>query len=1010
MSDTDSYLGHISRIMADDVKRLHREKSAVQSAFTRTENRLNELISKPNSDHTEVERGIQSLEKTFEHLTYKVAQLEEVLTEDNEERANLNSYVLRMRERLTAMKWKVQLWFSDTVKPTDSVSQVRSHASDISSRSQVAAKRAGLQVKMDALKKIQELKVKKLEIELQEESLHMETELAAAVAEENALSQVSEHTPIKVKPEPEKIHQQLNPQPTLHPEIKVKPHVDKLPVKPEPESMPEEPEPQSTPEEPDPQPTPHRHRLNPGAKAWTSSPYSRQPIEGPDNFQYELLHMLQLPKTEILKFDGNPLKYWSFIRSFDNSIGETSISDSSKLNRLMQYCTGSALEVIDCCVIMDPQYGYSQARKLLYERFGNQHVISKAWIHKITEGPTLKPNDVTELRRYADIVRGCVVTLKAMGRISEIDNQLRMKKIVEKLPFNMQARWRQQAVGCMRATGEYPDIDHLAQFVEMIAEEVNDPVFGLFDNTVKPPPQPQGFKKNPASSFAVQESSKPYGSCKCCGENHYLYRCEAFNQMELKQRLAFVIKNKLCFNCFSCNHTSPTCPKNSMCGVNNCTRKHSSMLHDSSRTQAKPSTASPNIDVKVPIHDTATAPEDHPSHQSSVYGSGVNGAGSSRIALPIVPVCVKGNDESDVGIQTYALLDPGSTNSFCSEELASALNVQGSETLLSLNTLTDKNSTARTKMVSLSMTDLGGRQPVLLSKVFVLPHMSVLDESIVSPSEIQKWDHLKDIHLPTIDGPLAKVTLLIGQDNPLVLTPIDVRTGEPGQPYATRSVLGWTINGPLQQGNQHSVQSNFVKVGDSLDMQNQKFWQIDNISDGDPQHSVQKSSLSSDIDCLVKDRPIKKISDEDVLCVGGRLKNAPMPEVSKHQMILPKGHSVVTHIIRDAHKRLGHSGTEHYRIRQKYWILAARRTIKKVLNSCVICKRPQGQPCNQKVADLSCDRATPDKAPFVHAGGSWERQIRAVRKVLNFVNSRPITVVPDAPQDIEPFTPILLNQ
>ena len=67
------------------------------------------------------------------------------------------------------------------------------------------------------------------------------------------------------------------------------------------------------------------------------------------NFQYEMMHMMRLPKTELIKFDGNPLKYWSFIRSFDNSIGDTPISDNAKLNRMLQDCTGNALEVIVLC-------------------------------------------------------------------------------------------------------------------------------------------------------------------------------------------------------------------------------------------------------------------------------------------------------------------------------------------------------------------------------------------------------------------------------------------------------------------------------------------------------------------------------------------------------------------------------------------------------------------------------------------------------------------------------------
>ena len=164
------------------------------------------------------------------------------------------------------------------------------------------------------------------------------------------------------------------------------------------------------------------------------------------NFQYEMMHMMHLPKTEVIKFDGNPLKYWSFIRFFVNSICDTPISDNAKLNRMLQDCTGNALEVIECCVVMEPELGYTEARRLLLHRFGNQFTIAKAWIDKVTKGPNLRSGNSSELRKYADSVRSCVVSLTAIGRLSEIDNELRVKKIVEKLPLYLQGGWRKVAV------------------------------------------------------------------------------------------------------------------------------------------------------------------------------------------------------------------------------------------------------------------------------------------------------------------------------------------------------------------------------------------------------------------------------------------------------------------------------------------------------------------------------------------------------------------------------------
>jgi hypothetical protein len=44
-----------------------------------------------------------------------------------------------------------------------------------------------------------------------------------------------------------------------------------------------------------------------------------------------------------------------------------------------------------------------------------------------------------------------------------------------------------------------------------------------------------------------------------------------------------------------------------------------------------------------------------------------------------------------------------------------------------------------------------------------------------------------------------KVNLLIDQDVPQALVPLEVRKGGKREPYAVRTALGWTTNGPLER-------------------------------------------------------------------------------------------------------------------------------------------------------------------------------------------------------------------
>ena len=65
-----------------------------------------------------------------------------------------------------------------------------------------------------------------------------------------------------------------------------------------------------------------------------------------------------------MNFDLDPLKYWRFVRAFDNNVKET-VDDSVKLARLMQMCVGEASKVIGSCVVMEPNVGHKRAMELL---------------------------------------------------------------------------------------------------------------------------------------------------------------------------------------------------------------------------------------------------------------------------------------------------------------------------------------------------------------------------------------------------------------------------------------------------------------------------------------------------------------------------------------------------------------------------------------------------------------------------------------------------------------------
>ena len=168
---------------------------------------------------------------------------------------------------------------------------------------------------------------------------------------------------------------------------------------------------------------------------------NQQPVDNAS-----ILELLSLSKPFLMEFNGDPMQYHMFFNSFDAVIDSANISDSAKLNRLFELCKGEAREVILPCALGDPTNGYTEARELLKSRFGDEYVISEAFIEKLTSGPSIKPQEVSALRKFADNIRSCVRTLMQMDMLQEIDTRIRLVKLVERLPYAMQGRWRKMAI------------------------------------------------------------------------------------------------------------------------------------------------------------------------------------------------------------------------------------------------------------------------------------------------------------------------------------------------------------------------------------------------------------------------------------------------------------------------------------------------------------------------------------------------------------------------------------
>ena len=529
------------------------------------------------------------------------------------------------------------------------------------------------------------------------------------------------------------------------------------------------------------------------------------PIAAPVTME-SLCKVVNFPSATLDEFDGDPMQYHAFFALFDETVANVVTDDAVKLNRLYKYTKGDAKDAIKRCPTLGGTKGYKLAREILHRRFGNDHLIAEQIISGLKSGQPIK--SCADLRKLSDELLNCYATLSEMSRIQEIDTQSCIADIASRLQPYIRTRWKRLAMDMRRDKDRYPNFQDFVDFVAREADDASDPVYGKWNlssksgydpNNSRSSSDPKAKKSVTSLSTDIGPTSQKKLSCILCQRDHRLFWCPQFKSMKPVERRKFVRDNKLCENCLLANHTTANCRKPSVCSVPGCGRKHTKFIHvETNRSEDSNDghVVSNQVDIESDVRRD-----------------------SLDVCLPIVPVKV--NDKCVV----FALLDSGSTNTFCSQNLVDQLKIKGTVVNYTLNTLGQSNDRKSTEVVSLNLSSRDGHEKRRVHSVFVIDKIPFSNVSF----DAKMYSHIKDLPLPRN---VQVVDILIGQDHADLLLPLDVRKGNKGDPFATRTVLGWSLNGPVLSSdrvNKHIV-SNFVNAKHDIEDQVRDLWKIENES------------------------------------------------------------------------------------------------------------------------------------------------------------------------------------
>jgi hypothetical protein len=184
-----------------------------------------------------------------------------------------------------------------------------------------------------------------------------------------------------------------------------------------------------------------------------------------------------MPEIDIKCFSGEIKDYFTFINAFDTRLGPHLRYDADKLHFLLQHLNGEPRDLVDSCTLMAPGAGYSQARQLLQQEYGDPYRISMMYIDELTQWSTVKqPHELRKLSLYLTKCRNAMMSL---SYLSVLDQPTHMVMVVNKLPNYLHNKWREQASSKRTRNGLLMSFSDLVDFIHAASNVANDSTVAL---------------------------------------------------------------------------------------------------------------------------------------------------------------------------------------------------------------------------------------------------------------------------------------------------------------------------------------------------------------------------------------------------------------------------------------------------------------------------------------------------------------------------------------------------
>lgn len=539
-------------------------------------------------------------------------------------------------------------------------------------------------------------------------------------------------------------------------------------------------------------------------------------------------------KVQLSSFSGNMSEWLLFKRTFDDT--KANFTANENIARLRNALSGEAKEAVLSLLLCstDPE----PVMRSLESRFARPKQIVLNELASIRNLPKVgkEPN---ALAIFASKVKNCVSIVNLLSESSFIHSPELIYILVSKLNPLLQNKWCDYAAE--RCVPGYAQIEVFTRFLEVEADkQANFGVCEVFNcpvNSDKPrPPAPHlpgRLQRNPyrptqthhtvipSQKQSIHLVNTPHVSTSspclyCSASDHNIKTCPQFTALQIFDRIAWVREKKLCVRCLrKGKHNYKYC-KAKPCGIDGCEELHNKIIHSAKNTQFSFYPKVNNImSSVVPMSSTSHVNSDsnkkefqpdnskqgftesnklltHSKNTLTDNGTAYSCASKSdnSVLLKVLPVILSGPKGE---VETFALLDDGSTVSLLDGELANQLGVTGTMENMRIETITG-TSNIPVRFVTFRIRGKYNDKYYTVRKARAISHLKLRPQEVTVRDT--SFPHLQDISAELVFK-MATPKVLIGTSDWQLLISSENRVGTAPQPAAVRTALGWVLFGGL---------------------------------------------------------------------------------------------------------------------------------------------------------------------------------------------------------------------